>query len=328
MGQRGISGWRRWRLDGGAQLGDLRAVPCGRLSVWAVTCRDRRRGAGLELARGSGCWFVADDGRPQRLGWRRRLGERRWFACGSCRCGSDLVPVGPDVEGVEAEDDGGSVGLVVGESVVAPAGDGAGGDTEAGGKDGDRVDGRRRPGGERGASGPGSVFAGSCCHLLGLERVEVVDGGLCLGGDGEERLRVGVEDLQPVGQVAGVVVSGGRCDAEVCACDGCAEFGDEFLCGVGVISESAGEVTTESAGVAGPVGQLVAGGAVERFGVGELLGRWELDPVPGWLVGGVVVAVGDLCAGVGDERIGELRLARSRLLRRVLVGSIRRPGRR
>ena len=73
------------------------------------------------------------------------------------------------------------------------------------------------------------------------------------------------------GQVGGVVVTGGGSDVEVCAGDGGAEFGAEFLGGVGVVSEAAGEVSGESGRVSGPVAQLVGGGAVEAGGVDELV---------------------------------------------------------
>ena len=55
--------------------------------------------------------------------------------------------------------------------------------------------------------------------------------------------------------------------------------------------------------VAGPVREFVAGGGVVGLGVAELFGLGELDAISGRLVGGVVVAVGDLCTGVGDERL-------------------------
>ena len=103
------------------------------------------------------------------------------------------------------------------------------------------------------------MSGGSSLDLeVGLERVEVVDGGLCFGGDGEECFGVGVEDPEPVGEVAGVVVSGAVGDAEARAGDGGAEFGDEFFGGVGVVSESSGEVAAESAVVAGPVGKFLS----------------------------------------------------------------------
>lgn len=43
------------------------------------------------------------------------------------------------------------------------------------------------------------------------ELVEVVERGLCAGGDGEQHARVFLEDTNPVGEVASVVVArGGR----------------------------------------------------------------------------------------------------------------------
>ena len=48
-----------------------------------------------------------------------------------------LVPVVPDVGGVQTEGDGGPVGLGVGESSVMPAPHGAGGDADLAGEVGD-----------------------------------------------------------------------------------------------------------------------------------------------------------------------------------------------
>ena len=72
-------------------------------------------------------------------------------------------------------------------------------------------------------------------------------------------------------QVGGVVVPGGGGEVEVGAGDGGAELGDEFLGGVGVVTEAAAEVSVEAGRVARPVAQLVAGGAVEAGGVDELV---------------------------------------------------------
>ncbi len=71
--------------------------------------------------------------------------------------GSDGVPVGPDVEWVVAEHDGGVVGLFVGESVGAPAGDGAAGDADA---SGEGADGWVAGGGEQRVEG--SADSGEC----------------------------------------------------------------------------------------------------------------------------------------------------------------------
>lgn len=88
--------------------------------------------------------------------------------------------------------------------------------------------------------------------------VEVVDGGLGLGGGGEQRGRVGTQNPEPVGAVAGVVLSWGGGAAEVCAGDRGAELGDEFLGGVGGVAEPAGEVSGEAGAVSGPVAQLLS----------------------------------------------------------------------
>lgn len=74
---------------------------------------------------------------------------------------SDLMPVGPDVERVETEYDGGSVGLVVGETVVAPTGDRAGSDADPGGKHGDRW---MASGHQEGSEGPADPVEGLPAH--------------------------------------------------------------------------------------------------------------------------------------------------------------------
>ncbi len=73
------------------------------------------------------------------LHWCRRggLGMGRGAVSLVSGVGSDVVPVGPDVERVVVEHDGCVVGLFVGESVGAPTGDGAAGDADAGGEGAD-----------------------------------------------------------------------------------------------------------------------------------------------------------------------------------------------
>ncbi len=93
-------------------------------------------------------------------------------------------------------------------------------------------------------------------------------------------------------------------DGEVGAGDGGAELGDEFFCGVGVVAETAGEITRETGLVAAPVHEFMACSAVERGAVGELRGGGQLDAVEGGPVAGVVVAVGDVGPSGGDPRVG------------------------
>ena len=100
----------------------------------------------------------------------------------------------------------------------------------------------------------------------------MVDGGLGLGGDGEQCLGVLAEDPEPVREVGGMVVTRRGGDGEMGAGDGGAELGDEFLGGVRVVAEAAGEVTPETGPVAGPVDELVACGAVEGRAFGEVRG--------------------------------------------------------
>ena len=66
-------------------------------------------------------------------------------------------------------------------------------------------------------------------------------------------MHVVAEDAEPSGEVGGVVGSGDGGESGLCAPHGGAELGDEFFGGVGVVAESAGEVSVEAAGVSGPV---------------------------------------------------------------------------
>ena len=119
------------------------------------------------------------------------------------------MPVaGPEAGGVGAECDGGSVGLFGGDTVVDPA-----------------VDGGAAGFGVDGFGGGGGWWVGSRRHLLGLgslggELVEVVDDSLCRCGGAEEGFGIGLEDVEPVGEVGGAVGSGLWADAEAGGGDG------------------------------------------------------------------------------------------------------------
>ena len=58
---------------------------------------------------------------------------------------------------------------------------------------------------------------------------EMVDGSLCGGSASKERFGVGVEDVEPVGEVGGVVGSGLGAYVELCGGYCCSEFGYEFF---------------------------------------------------------------------------------------------------
>ena len=90
--------------------------------------------------------------------------------------------------------------------------------------------------------------SGGAARGRGLQAVEIGDGFLCLGGCREHGAAVGLHDLEPVGDVAGMIRVRLVCDAEAGAQETCAGLGDHFLGGVLVVAEAAGEVAIEFGG--------------------------------------------------------------------------------
>ena len=97
------------------------------------------------------------------------------------------------------------------------------------------------------------------------EGVEVVEGALGVPAHGDQCPRVRAEQAEPRGEVRGVIEAGGGYETELGAPERGAEFGDEFLTGVGAVTESARQVTPESGRVPGPVDVIVARGGVEAL---------------------------------------------------------------
>ena len=130
-----------------------------------------------------------------------------------------------------------------------------------------------------------------------------------------------------MGDVAGVVVPGCLAERGLGAPVGGAEFGDEFLDGVGVVAESSGELSGEPCGVSGPVGvflsaprclvssdsccirHLVAGEDAACAGDGTFGGRADEAGVAVGPAGeiGEAVVVADDAELVADE-VGRFRL--------------------
>jgi hypothetical protein len=70
-----------------------------------------------------------------------------------------------------------------------------------------------------------------------LQAVQKIDGALGLRSCGEYRPLVSLQNLEPVAQVRRMIGSRLGRDAEVSAEERSAEFGNQFLGGVGVIAE-------------------------------------------------------------------------------------------
>ena len=93
--------------------------------------------------------------------------------------------------------------------------------------------------------------------------VDKVGGELGLGRGGEDGLAVALEDLQPVVDVLRMA-HGLERDAGLCAQEGGADLGHQFLEGVAEVTEAAAEHPVQPGRVPGPVADLVkAGGVVE-----------------------------------------------------------------
>ena len=87
-------------------------------------------------------------------------------------------------------------------------------------------------------SSAGRVNRLSRLLLGGLVVVQVVDGALRMGRRRENRPLVFSQDLQPRGDIGGMVLAGLRRDAEVGAEKRRADFGHEFFHGIARIAEA------------------------------------------------------------------------------------------
>ena len=109
------------------------------------------------------------------------------------------------------------------------------------------------------------------------------------GRGGKDRPRIVLEELQPRADIFGVPEPSGNGERRTEKRR--SEFRHEFLGRVGRFSESAREVTVESAFMPGPVGMLVEAGAVIVGRALEGFGRREADTIERRHVTGPVAAV-------------------------------------
>src|SRR5690606_33139175 len=78
-----------------------------------------------------------------------------------------------------------------------------------------------------------------------------------LGGGREDRTLVGLEHLQPVGNVSGMIGPGRYRDAEVGTEEGTGKLGDQFLHGIGFIAETVAKIAVETLFSTGPMSELM-----------------------------------------------------------------------
>jgi hypothetical protein len=90
-----------------------------------------------------------------------------------------------------------------------------------------------------------------------LQAVQIIGGALRVRRGGEDGALVVLQDFQPGGDVAGVILARFGCDAEVDAQEGRSELGDQLLGGVAFIAPAfAAEFAGQARGVPGPVRKL------------------------------------------------------------------------
>lgn len=134
---------------------------------------------------------------------------------------------------------------------------------------------------------------------------EEVGGALGLGRSGEDGALVGLEDLEPAGDVGGVVLTDLRRELELAADEGSSEFSDEFFGGIGCVTPArAAEVAIEPGRVSAPMRQFVAERGVVAFGRDEAGEERQLDVVVTGAVIGPGAAMADIGCGRRDEGLG------------------------
>ena len=83
-----------------------------------------------------------------------------------------------------------------------------------------------------------------------MQGEQVVAGLLRLAGGRENRLLVGLQHLEPVIEIGGVVVADFGRDAQLRAQEGGAHLGNQFFGGVGFVAETLAELPVEAGLVA------------------------------------------------------------------------------
>ena len=91
-------------------------------------------------------------------------------------------------------------------------------------------------------------------YALRLELVQEIDGALGMGGGGEDRAALVLQNFQPRGEVGGVVVADLRGEFEIGAQESGAQLGDEFLAGIAFVAPAlASEITVKAGRMLYPV---------------------------------------------------------------------------
>src|SRR5439155_3246461 len=125
---------------------------------------------------------------------------------------------------------------------------------------------------------------------------------LRVGGRGEDRAVVSLEDMQPVGNVGGVVLTRLKRQIKIRTEERGAEFGHEFFDRVAFGPETLGaEVARQARFVCGPVRRLVREGGVVALGVAEGLEARQYDAVCRGPVKSTVAAVSERCPGRAEK---------------------------
>jgi len=151
----------------------------------------------------------------------------------------------------------------------------------------------------------------STCGGRSVQAVQILGCALRVGRGGEDRPAVRSQDLQPDGEVLGVVRSGFEGDSQVGAQERGAQLRDELLGGVRFIPEALSELAGQPARVRCPMGCFVEEGRVKRRSVAERLERRELNEVSRGRVVGSRASVSDGGTGrrhepldASDSRLG------------------------
>src|ERR1019366_3010429 len=126
-----------------------------------------------------------------------------------------------------------------------------------------------------------------------------------MGGGGEDRAALVLQNFQPRGEVGGVVVADLRGEFEIGAQESGAQLGDEFLGGIAFVAPAlASEITVKTGRMFYPVNTFVAKRGVKFLSIGESLNRRHLDVVKFLRVVGPVAAITDFGSRGSEELIG------------------------
>ena len=123
---------------------------------------------------------------------------------------------------------------------------------------------------------------------------------LGLGSSGEDRALVRFEDLEPGGDVAGVIVEVGDRETQFCSKNGRGQFGDQFLGGIGVAAKAVLEIAVEPRRMTRPVRQLVCERRIVVVVGFEEFGWRHGDPVAQRLIVSLRAMVAQVCADIGE----------------------------